>query len=88
MKAMYETQQEIKKVKLYEHSLEIILPPMSIKQVAMGYNFLVILTKEGKLFSMGLINACGQLGHGNTSAVYFPKLIAGIKEKVVSVQCG
>lgn len=31
MKAMYETQQEIKKVKLYEHSMEIILPPMNIK---------------------------------------------------------
>ena len=86
---MYDCQLEIQKIKLYEHSLEINISNQKIKSVSLGYNFLIILTKSGLLYSMGTSNNYGQLGLGHTNSIYFPTLIEILKnDKIVSVQCG
>jgi len=67
-----------------DHSIEIQITNKKIVSVAMGDNFLVILTKCGQLYSMGTQNAFGQLGHNNKSQQLIPKLIENIKnEKIV-----
>eukprot|EP00877_Chromochloris_zofingiensis_P008815 jgi/Chrzof1/4187/Cz14g02070.t1 len=56
---------------------------MPIKQVACGDTHTLAITDDGALYSFGR-NQNGQLGHGNTSDVLSPKLVEGLKCKVVT----
>lgn len=60
-----------------------------MKQVALGYNYLLLLTRAGQVYSMGMLNTFGQLGHGHTNPVYLPKQIEGLKKHIIiEIQCG
>ena len=57
-------------------------------QISCGDEFTALLTKEGKVFTMG--NNCkGQLGHGDTEKRDFPTQVAALEEYVIiQIACG
>ena len=58
---------------------------------ACGYNFTILVAKNGTVFSFGTDNSAGQLGFGDTFPRETPTLIKSIKydgEKVTQVACG
>lgn len=64
---------------------------IKISNVTCGYNFGILLSNQGLVFSFGKNNADGQLGHGDTQARGFPEMIQCLKdagEKVERVECG
>ena len=71
---------------------ELRLPPkITITTAACGYNFAILVAKNGNVFSFGKNNQFGQLGHGDTAPRLSPTLIEAFKvecELVVSVSCG
>ena len=73
-------------------SNEIIYSSISrkkVKEFFNGYDFVLCLTSDNKLFSWGR-NDHGQLGVGsvNLYRYYSPHLIHGINNKIIQVCCG
>lgn len=63
----------------------------SVQEVAVGYNFAMILATSGILFSLGSNNQSGQLGHGDSLGRSSPTMILALKkigEKIANVSCG
>jgi len=71
---------------------ELYLPPkVEIATAACGYDFSVLVSRSGHVYSFGLNNLAGQLGHGDTLPRESPTLIESLKadgEKISSVSCG
>mmetsp|Transcript_2683 Transcript_2683/g.2338 ORF Transcript_2683/g.2338 Transcript_2683/m.2338 type:complete len:130 (+) Transcript_2683:156-545(+) len=70
--------------------VELSLPyKCQIVTASLGYNFAMLVSKSGHVFSFGKDNSVGQLGHGDTEARLIPTMIEGLRnEKVVSISCG
>jgi alpha-tubulin suppressor-like RCC1 family protein len=70
----------------------IVLPVSEkISSIACGNNFVLFLSKQGSVYSMGRSNKYGQLGHGDTNHRYKPTLIEFFQinnERVTQVSCG
>ena len=68
------------------------LPPkIQIQSGSCGFNFAILLSRNGLLFSFGIDNSAGQLGLGHTSPKEEPMLIETLKtegERVTEVSCG
>jgi myosin-5 len=61
----------------------------SVSAVSLGTEFMMLLTTNGNLYSLGRENKYGQLGLGNTQPVLSPtKVSDSIKERIVQVSCG
>jgi alpha-tubulin suppressor-like RCC1 family protein len=59
------------------------------KMMALGHNFVLILTEKGYLYSFGQDNSSGQLGLGHVNPVVKPTWIDSIeKERITSISCG
>ena len=59
--------------------------------MACGYNFALLVTTQGLLYSFGKANNEGQLGLGDTRPRGIPELVVSLKEageKVDHVACG
>jgi len=71
---------------------ELCLPPkIQISTTACGYNFAVLVSKNGLAFTFGRDNKLGQLGHGDTQPRDTPTLVETLKaegETVMNVSCG
>lgn len=68
-----------------------MIPDQVVFEVSVGFNFAVILTASGLLFSLGSNNKCGQLGQGDLVPRATPTLILSLKkqgEKISHVSCG
>ncbi|CAI2359384.1 unnamed protein product [Moneuplotes crassus] len=66
-------------------------PKTKICSVSCGYNFGVLLSTQGLVYSFGKNNSDGQLGHGDRDPRGFPEIIDSLKqagEKVEVVDCG
>ena len=64
---------------------------IKISSVTCGYNFGILLSTQGLIYSFGKNNSDGQLGHGDTEARGFPEMISCLKdagEKIERVDCG
>ena len=62
---------------------------MVIREVAAGDSHCLLLTSDGAVLSWGLDNACGQCGHGNTTALATPTPIEALRgERIMQVACG
>lgn len=64
---------------------------IKIEKVSCGYNFGVLLTNQGLLYTFGKSNNEGQLGHGDQIARGIPELVTCLKdagEKIDTVVCG
>lgn len=64
---------------------------VQISHGACGYNFAILVAKNGTVYSFGTDNSAGQLGFGDTFARETPTLIQSIKndgEKVTQAHCG
>ena len=72
--------------------LEIVLPQkLQVATIACGYNFSVLVAKNGLVFTYGKENNFGQLGHGDLYPRENPTLIVSLKNegaKVTIVACG
>jgi Alpha-tubulin suppressor and related RCC1 domain-containing proteins len=70
--------------------VELSLPPkIQIATASCGFNFAVLVAKNGLVFSFGKDSAVGQLGHGDLQGREVPSLVEGLKhERVSSVSCG
>jgi len=71
---------------------EICLPQkLQIASVGCGYNFAVLLSKNGLVFTFGKDNQVGQLGHNDTFPRDAPALIESLRgegAKITEVSCG
>lgn len=71
---------------------ELCLPPkITISTTACGYNFAVLVAKNGLVFTFGRDNQFGQLGQGDTEPRDTPTLVDTLKnenEIAVNVSCG
>jgi alpha-tubulin suppressor-like RCC1 family protein len=68
-----------------------VLNDFSVSEVTAGFNFAVILTTAGIVFSLGSENSFGQLGHGDLAPRSLPTMVLALKsfgEKIASVGCG
>ncbi|KAL9642939.1 hypothetical protein ABK040_010632 [Willaertia magna] len=65
--------------------IPILYDGEQLDNIVAGYNFVIVLTKSGSLYSVG-DNSFGQLGLGDTSPRYFLTKI-NLGEKVLSVNC-
>lgn len=68
----------------------LALPCSSITKVACGYNFLMFVSSNGLLYSMG-DNTYGQLGIGHRQNSEKPELVQWLKtkgEKCLAISCG
>ncbi len=66
-------------------------PKIKIHQVACGFNFAVLVTTQGLVYTFGKSNNEGQLGLGDTQPRGIPELVLSLKEageKVDLVECG
>ena len=63
---------------------------IEIATASCGYNFAVLLSKNGMVFTFGQDNQAGQLGHGDTLPREQPTLIEDLKyeDKITAVSCG
>ena len=64
---------------------------VQISHGSCGYNFAILVAKNGTVYSFGKDNSAGQLGFGDTFVRESPTLIQSIKddgEKVTQVFCG
>ena len=72
--------------------VEICLPPkIQVVTVACGFDFTVIVSRNGLIFTFGKENQAGQLGHGDQLPREFPTLIESLKNdgaKVTNIACG
>ena len=62
-----------------------------ITSISCGENFVMFISKNGNLFSMGSNNKFGQLGHGDAHPRYSPTIIeyfATNNIKIIQVSCG
>lgn len=68
----------------------ILLPFIDITDVSVGYNFSVLLSSSGQLYTFGN-NSEGQLGHGDLTPRKDPTIISSLKksgEKISSISAG
>ena len=68
-----------------------MLPEQVVSEVSVGFNFAVILTTAGLVYSLGSNNKAGQLGLGDTVPRHGPSLVGSLKksgEKIAGVSCG
>jgi alpha-tubulin suppressor-like RCC1 family protein len=68
-----------------------MLPEHLVAEVAVGFNFAVVLTTAGVLFSLGSNNRAGQLGLGDLIPRHAPTLVLSLKksgDKIAAVSCG
>ncbi|KAG5235505.1 ultraviolet-B receptor UVR [Salix suchowensis] len=74
---------------IFRPRLVEVLKGVPCKQVAVGLNFTVFLTKQGELYTCGT-NTHGQLGHGDTLDRPTPKIIEPLKGggSVVQIAAG
>lgn len=74
------------------HVIDVPLPyKVKVKDVCLGYNFVILLSKAGMLYSFGKKNNFGVLGHGNKKPMEVPTAIKEIKRagaRISSVFCG
>lgn len=72
--------------------VELSLPPkIQIVTASCGYNFTMLVSKSGLVFSYGKENSMGQLGHGDRIPRRSPTVIAALQnvgEKVLQISCG
>jgi len=65
--------------------------PEKISSIACGGGFVLLLSINGLVFSMGKSNTYGQLGHGDTKPRMKPTLIelfAAHNERIAQISCG
>lgn len=53
---------------------------IKISRVSCGYNFGILLSTQGLVFSFGKNNSDGQLGHGDTDPRGYPEVIQSLKD--------
>jgi alpha-tubulin suppressor-like RCC1 family protein len=70
--------------------VELSLPSkIQIATASCGFNFAVLVARNGLVFSFGKDSAVGQLGHGDKEGREVPTLIENLKhERVSSISCG
>ena len=77
---------------IHPQPIEIPLPyKMKIKDIALGYNFVILLSQGGLILSFGKDNNCGQLGHGDLKPREVPTLVKALKfqgERINAISCG
>ena len=64
---------------------------IQVQSGSCGYNFAILLTRGGLLYSFGIDNSAGQLGLGHYQPVEEPTLVEALKadgERVTQVSCG
>jgi alpha-tubulin suppressor-like RCC1 family protein len=62
-----------------------------VNLIACGNNFVLFLSKQGSVYSMGKSNKYGQLGHGDNNHRYKPTLIEFFQinnERITQISCG
>lgn len=72
-------------------SINFASEKIKISNVSCGYNFGILLSTQGLVFSFGKNNSDGQLGHGDKEARGFPDMIQSLKdagEKIETIECG
>ena len=63
--------------------------PVAITQVCCSYNFSVLLTNAGQVFTFGVDNDEGELGLGDFMGRDKPAFVEGLKrEKIIEIDCG
>ena len=78
----------------YPKKLKFLLTPSKKEKIfsfSCGNNFVVFLSVNGNLYSMGTNNKFGQLGLGHKNKVLHPTLIdyfININEKITQISCG
>ncbi|MCQ2820475.1 MAG: hypothetical protein MJ252_24695 [archaeon] len=73
------------------NKVQIRSPKEKFKSIACGNNFVLLLTENGLVYSMGNSNKYGQLGHGDFEKKLYPSLIkffANSGEKITQISCG
>lgn len=69
--------------------VQLMMPSREkVAMVSCSYNFTMIITVHGHLFSFGYQNSNGELGLGHTNPVSTPTEIYMSQERVLSVSCG
>ena len=71
----------------------LVIPLNNIKicQISCGHNFTILLTDIGMLYSFGMSNKYGQLGHGDYENRYKPTILEFFKinsERITQISCG
>lgn len=76
----------------YTKPIELLFPYKTyITSVSLGFNFSIFLTNAGLVYTMGIENCEGQLGHGDLKIRNSPTLIESLRnsgDKITSVECG